>query len=270
MRIIVCLKPVPDPKDWNRLSLDPRKKTLIRTGIGSVINPLDKHALEEALRLREQSGGTVAIVSMGPPESKSVIREALAMGADWAVLLSDRLFAGSDTLGTAWVLASAIKALGEFDLILCGNETIDGGTAQVSAQIAELLDVPNLMYVCRIQPRDNQILHCQANAEYGLNEVEIATPVVLSVVKEINQPRYVTMMDILDSENKEIAIWSSKELRIEENYVGLKNSLTQMADLYIPQRKHNIEMMNGDAEEIAIKLVKRLDSLGFCTEKEVK
>lgn len=268
MRIIVCLKPVPDPKDWNKLSLDPERKTLNRTGIGSVMNPLDKHALEEALQLREQFGGTTVTVSMGPPESKSVIREALAMGADRAVLLSDRLFAGSDTLGTANVLAFAIKELGDFDVIICGNETIDGGTAQVAAQIAEFLEVPNLMHVCRLKPIDNKTFRCFSRINQGIMEVEVSTPVVFSVLKEINKTRYITMIDILDAEDKEISVWDSNDLRVDQEYVGLENSLTQMVDLYMPQRNNRTEMLTGDVEEIAAKLVNRLSSLGFCKEKD--
>jgi len=140
MQIIVCMKPVPDPKHWHKLTLDPETRTLIREGIPSTINPLDKNALEAALRLKEDQGGEVIVISMAPPEMKPVLREALAMGADHGILLSDRIFGGSDTLGTAYVLAEGIKSLDRYDIILCGNETIDGGTAQVSAQIAEFLD----------------------------------------------------------------------------------------------------------------------------------
>ena len=270
MRIIVCLKPVPDPKQWNLLRLDSRTKTLIRTGIGLVINPLDKHALEAALVLRESLGGEVVVLSMAPPGCQGVIREALAMGADRALLLSDRLFAGSDTLGTAHVLAQAVKAVGEFDLVLCGDETIDGGTAQVSAQVAEFLGVPNLMHVSAIQPDAHGPWLVHSRVEQGWMEVEIAPPMVLSVVGEINTPRYVTMMDILDAEAKEIITLTAGDLKLEEPCVGLEESPTQMADLFVPPKKKKAEMLSGDPGQQAAQLARRLSRLGFCRMEEVQ
>ncbi|MBW2060278.1 MAG: electron transfer flavoprotein subunit beta/FixA family protein [Deltaproteobacteria bacterium] len=264
MRIIVCLKSVPDPKHWNKLKLDPETKTLIREGIPSTINPLDKNALEEALRLNEKQGGEVIVISMAPLEMIPVLQEALAMGANRAVLLSDRAFSGSDTLGTAYVLAEAIKAIGNFDLILCGNETIDGGTAQVSAQISEFLDVPNLMFVSQIEYSPGLPFKVRSQIELGYRVVEIAPPMVLSVVKEINEPRYVTMMNILAAEEKEIQVWTSEDLNLTEPCVGLADSPTQMADLFIPERGRNAEMLDQDAEIQAKELADRLHRLGFC------
>jgi len=234
------LKPVPDPKHWNKLYLDPETKTLVREGVPSTINPLDKNALEEALRLREQHGGEVIIVSMAPPEMTPVLREALAMGADSAVLLSDRVFGGSDTLGTAYVLAEAVRAIGDFDLILCGNETIDSGTAQVGP------------------------FRIRSQTESGYRIVEVDPPMVLAVVKEINEPRYVTMMNILAAEEKEIRVWSSKDLSLTEPYVGLADSPTQMVDLFMPERHHKVEMLDQDIETQANELADRLHRLGFC------
>ena len=150
MRTVVCVKPVPDPKHWNRLELDPKTKTLIRKGIPGTINPLDRNALELALTLRDNEGGEVLVVTMAPPDAKPVLNEALAMGADRAVLLSDLAFAGADTLATAYVLSAGIKKLEEVDLVVCGDQTIDGGTAQVSAQVAEFLGVPNVMHVTAV------------------------------------------------------------------------------------------------------------------------
>jgi len=264
MRIIVCLKPVPDPKHWNKLRLDPETMTLIREGIPSTINPLDKNALEEALRLKEQHGGEVIIVSMAPPEMISVIREALAMGADRAVLLSDRAFGGSDTLGTAYVLAEATRNIGDFDVIFCGNETIDSGTAQVSAQIAEFLNIPNLMFVSQIESvQDSSFrIRCQVESDYRV--VEIYPPMVLSVVKEINDPRYVTMMNILEAEEKEILVWSSKDLSLAEPCFGLAGSPTQMVDLFKPEYDRKVEMLDQDTEAQARELAERLHRLGFC------
>ncbi len=263
MRIVVCLKPVPDPKQWSKLRLDPETKTLIRAGIPMIINPLDKNALEVALQIKENLGGEVVVVSMAPPEAKPPLREALAMGADRAVLLSDRFFAGSDTLGTAHVLAQAIKALGGAEVILCGDETLDGGTAQVSAQVAEFLGLPNLMHVASIKAQTEGAWLVKSQIEHGSMMVEVAPPVVLSVVKTINQPRYVTMMNILEAEDKELMVWSAVECKLTEECVGLSNSPTQMADLFKPEGGRQAEMLEGDAEEMAAELADRLRRLGF-------
>ncbi len=264
MKIVVCLKPVPDPKDWGKLKLDPETKTLVRTGVGTVINPLDKHALEAALVLRDELGGSVLVVSMAPPDAGPVLKEALAMGADEAYLLSDRAFAGSDTLGTAHVLASAIEALGGSDVILCGDETIDGGTAQVSAQVAEFLGLPNLMHVSHIQAQAEGPFVVHSQVEQGHLVVEIAPPLVLSVVKELNTPRYVTMMDILDAEEKPLVTWDNEQVCAGESCVGLADSPTQMADLFAPPKKKQAEMLPGTPREQARELAGRLRRLGFC------
>ncbi len=264
MRIIVCVKPVPDPKHWNRLQLDPTTRTLIRKGIPGTINPLDRNALETALTLREQHGGEVVILSMGPEDAKPVLKEALAMGADMAVLMSDVVFAGSDTLGTAYVLSAGIQQLGEFDLILCGDETIDGGTAQVSAQLAEFLDVPNIMHVSSLEVPLGADWRVRSQIEHGSVMIEVRPPVVLSVVKGINEPRYITLMSILEAEEKEIQIWSAADLTLSEPWAGLAGSPTQMADLFSPPKKKMAEMIPGDAGEQAIKLADRLHRLGFC------
>jgi len=264
MRTVVLIKAVPDPRHWSKLRLDPETRTLDRAGIPMTINPLDRHALEEAIRLRESRGGEVVVVGMAPPEAGPVCREALAFGADRAVLLSDRQFAGSDTLGTAHVLAKAVKALGGFDLVLAGDETIDGGTAQVSAQVAEFLGVANLMHVDRIEARDDQPWLVRSLIERGSILVEIALPMVLSVVKGLNEPRYVTMMNILKAEQKELSPWTAADLPPLGPIVGLADSPTQMADLFVPEGGKRAELLEGDAAAMAGELADRLHRLGFC------
>jgi len=264
MRIIVCVKPVPDPKHWNRLQLDPKNKTLVRKGIPGTINPLDRNALETALTLREQHGGEVVILSMAPEDAKPVLREALAMGADRAVLLSDVVFAGSDTLGTAYVLSAGIEQLRPFDLILCGDETIDGGTAQVSAQLAEFLGTPNIMHVSALDVSLGANWRVKSQIEHGYIVIEVRPPVVISVVKVINEPRYVTLMNILEAEEKEIQVWSAADLTLSEPWAGLTGSPTQMGELFVPPKKSMAEMILGDPREQAAKIADRLHRLGFC------
>jgi len=264
MRIVVCLKPVPDPKHWSRLRLNPETKTLIRQGIPNVINPLDRKALEAALQLREKEGGEVLTISMALPSASPVLREGLAMGADRSILLSDAAFAGSDALATSYILATAIKKLAPYDLILCGDQTLDGSTSLVSAQIAEFLDVPNLMHVSAIEVKSSERFHVRSQIEHGYMAVAVKPPVVLSVVKEINEPRYITLMNILAAEKKEIQIWSSKDLVLEEPWVGLKGSPSQMADLFIPEVKRKTEMLQGEPSEMTRTLADRLHRMGYC------
>ena len=263
MHIIVCVKPVPDPKHWNRISIDPETHTLLREGVPSTINPLDRNALEAALRLRESEGGEVVVVSMAPPDSQAVLRETLAMGADRAILLSDRVFAGSDTLSTAYIISSAIRKLGSFDVVLCGDETTDGGTAQVSAQIAEFLDVPNVMHVSAIEFVGDGSFQVRSKIEHGYVLIEIKPPMVLSVVKEVNEPRYVTLMNILEAEQKDLHVWSSEALDLTEPWVGLSGSPTEMMGLSAPESKTRAEMLPGDPKQQAAELADRLHRLGF-------
>jgi electron transfer flavoprotein beta subunit len=264
MRIIVCLKPVPDPKHWSRLRLDPGTKTLIREGIPNIINPLDKKALESALQLREKEGGEVFTLSMAPPYTTPVLREALAMGADHSILLSDVAFAGSDTLATSYIMAAAIERIGPWNLILCGDETLDGGTGQVSPQMAEFLDVPNLMRVGFIEKVQEGVFRVRCRIEHGHMWVRVKSPAVFSVTKEINEPRYITLMNILEGEKKRIEIWSSKDLALKEPWVGLQGSPSQMADLLIPGTKRRGELLQGEPVEMAETLAGQLHRLGYC------
>ncbi|MBW2622945.1 MAG: electron transfer flavoprotein subunit beta/FixA family protein [Deltaproteobacteria bacterium] len=263
MRIIVCVKPVPDPKQFGKLRFDRETGTLIRENVPGTINPLDKNALEEGIRLKEVHGGEVVAVSMAPPDTSLVIREALAMGADRAVLLSDPLFGGSDTLGTALLLAEGIKSIGGYDLVLCGNETIDSGTAQVSAQIAEFLEIPNLMFVSRIEYSPGECFRIWSETEIGRRIVEVDPPVVLSVVKEINEPRYVTMIKILAAEEKEIMVLNAQDIDPAEKCFGLEGSPTRMAGQFALEHGRQAEMLEGTPEAQAEELANRLHRLGF-------
>jgi electron transfer flavoprotein beta subunit len=264
MRIIVCLKPVPDPRYWNRLGLDPETKTLIRDGIPNIINPLDKKALEAALQLREREGGEVITLSMAPPNTAPVLREALSMGGDWSILLSDLAFAGSDALATSYILSAAIKRLAPYHLILCGDQTIDGATSMVSSQIAEFLDIPNLTHVSAIETQEAAVFRVRSQIEHGYICAELKPPMVLSVVKEINEPRYITLMNILQGEKKEIQIWSSKDLSLIEPWIGLKGSPSRMADLLISTMRRKGEILQGEPSEMAKVLADRLHRWGYC------
>ena len=261
-RIIVCVKPVPDPKHWDKVSMDPETKTLKREGIPSVMNPLDKHAIEAALALREANGGEVVILSMAPPFAKTTIREGLAMGADRAVLLSDRVFAGSDSLGTAEILAAGCRWIGDFDIVLCGDMSIDGSTAQVCSQLAEMLNLPNVMHVIGLEESAGNNLIITQKIENGYVKLASGFPVVLSVRKELNKPRYIPFTGILAAESKEIAMLSNKDLCVNPERVGLAGSPTKMAGLEVRKFERKKEKLEGTVDDIVEKLVEKIYQCG--------
>lgn len=261
-RIVVCLKPVPDPKEWHRLSLDPVTKTLVREGISSVINPLDRNALEAALVLKDATGAEVVVVSMAPPNAKPLLMEALAMGADRACLLSDPAFAGSDSLATSRILAAGIRRMGPFDIVLCGNQTIDGSTAQVSSQLAELLDIPNVMHVVGIRYDPGGSLRIVQAIEHGQVHLEAGIPILLSVTKQINKPRFCSFLELLKAEQKEMAVWTNGDLGVDGSTIGLAGSPTAMVDLFVRQKRRAGTKLTGDPAAMAQAVLDRLYGLG--------
>lgn len=261
-RIIVCIKPVPDPKHWDKVSMDPVTRTLKREGIPSIINPLDKHALEAALSIREARGGEVVLLSMAPPFTDSIIREGLAMGADRAVLLSDPVFAGSDTLVTAHILAAGCSWIGDFDMVLCGNLSIDGSTAQVCSQLAEFLNLPNVMHVIDLDWGDTNLIITQ-KIEHGYTKLKGSLPLVISVRKELNKPRYIAFTGILAAEKKEIKVLSKEDLKLDPSLIGLEGSPTKMAGLEVRRFARAKERLEGSVDEIVEKLVDKIYQYGI-------
>jgi electron transfer flavoprotein beta subunit len=261
-RIIVCVKPVPDPKHWNKVEMDPRTQTLKREGIPSVINPLDKHALEAALKIREEKGGEVVLLSMAPPFAVSILREGLAMGADRALLLSDRAFAGSDTLATARILAAGCRAIGDFDLVLAGNLSVDGSTAQVCSQLGELLGIPSVMHVMGLCWDGGTDLILTRKIEQGVVRLKGGLPLVISVRKELNKPRYTPFTGILAAEKKEVRVLSNDDLGIDPGLIGLEGSPTRMAGLEVRRFERARERLEGSVDDIVRQLVERIYQQG--------
>jgi electron transfer flavoprotein beta subunit len=262
-RVIVCIKPVTDPKEWHRLRLDPVTRTLIREGVPSVINPLDKHALEAALQIKDACGAEVVLLSMAPPFARSLLREALAMGADRALLLSDRVFAGSDTLATARILSAGIAGISAFDLVLCGNATLDGSTAQVPSQLAEFLGIPNVMHVCGLEMRGPDRFIITQRIEMGYVRMEAEPPLLLSFTKEVNKPRYISFSGILEAEKKDISLWANDRLGLEAAGIGLWGSPTKMADILLRQARREGKRLQGTPEEIAQEVADTIYRLGI-------
>jgi electron transfer flavoprotein beta subunit len=260
--MVVCIKPVPDSRYWDRLSLDPKTKLLRRDGIPSIINPLDKNALEEALRIREASGGKITVISMGPPNTAEVLASAYALGADDAVLLTDRAFAGADTLATAYALVSGIKKSGKFDLILLGNESLDGSTAQVGPQVAELLDIPSVTSVEKIDFTNDNTLQVRAKIEFGYMAIETKLPAVLAVTKEINEVRIPSVFGALWATEKEVKTWSADDLGANQEKIGLTGSPTYVPEVSNIEVQRRGEILQGDPAEIARQLVEKLRTDG--------
>ncbi len=261
---VVCVKPIPDPKHWDRLSLDPKTGVLRRGGIPTVINPLDKHALEIALQLKDNFGWEVTVVSMAPPETTQTLREALAMGADRAFLASDRLLGGADTLATAYTLAGLIKKKApNFQMILCGNMSLDGSTSQVAPQIAHFLGVPHITHVSKIEAKDGITFKVTMDLKLAQLILEHQGPVVLAVTKEVNLPRLVNIMGILAAEKKPLEVLSAADLDLDLSKIGQNGSPTRVRNLFMPEIKRRREIIKGEPDEVAEELINRLHQVGM-------
>lgn len=265
LNTIVCIKPVPDSRYWDRLSLDPETKLLRREGIPIIMSPLDKNALEEALRIKEARGGKVTVISMGPSNTVEILASAFALGADDAVLLTDRAFAGADTLATAYALASGIKKLAEFDLILLGNESLDGSTGQVGPQVAEFLDIPHVTSVEKIDFIDEDTLRVRSKIEFGYMLIETRLPATLAVTKEINEPRVPSVFGALWATEKEAKQWSADDVGVDKDRIGLNGSPTYVPEVSNIELQRRGEVLEGEPAEIARQLVERLRADGVLT-----
>jgi electron transfer flavoprotein beta subunit len=253
MNIVVCMKQVPDT---NEVRIDPKTGTLIREGVPSIINPDDKNALEEALRLKESQGAHVTVISMGPPQAEKALREALAMGADEAILIGDRAFAGSDTLATSNTLAGALKKL-DYDIIFAGRQAIDGDTAQVGPEIAEHLNLPQVTYVEKVSVDGNE-LKVRRALEDGYENIRVKMPVLLTAIKELNEPRYMNIRYIFESSNKEIKVWTANDLDVDKTLLGLAGSPTKVKRSMTKEPKGQGELIVKPAKEAAEYAVMKL------------
>lgn len=255
MKIVVCIKQVPDT---NEVRLDPKTGTLIREGVPSIINPDDKAGLEAALRLKDSLGAEVTVLSMGPPQADTALREALAMGADKAILLTDRAFGGADTWATSTTIAAAIKNL-EYDLIITGRQAIDGDTAQVGPQISEHLHIPNISYAEEIKVEgDYVVVKRQYDDRYHI--VKAKMPCLITALSELNEPRYMTVGGIFDAyKGKEVINWGLKDITVDQSNIGLKGSPTRVVQSFPKSVKPaGTKVDLGDPEESASYIVEKL------------
>ena len=253
MNIVVCLKQVPDT---TVVKIDPVKGTLIREGVPSIINPEDKHALEAALQIKEKNGAHITVISMGPPQAKEALREALCMGADEAILLTDRAFGGADTLATSKTLAAAIKTL-DYDIIFGGRQAIDGDTAQVGPEIAEHLNIPQVTYVQDVKVEGDSLIVNRA-LEDGHQIVEVKTPCLLTAIETLNEPRYMNVGNIFATNDNDIKVMSAEDIDVDKSELGLKGSPTKVKKSMTKEVKGAGELVKEGPKEAAAYVLGKL------------
>ncbi|MGC8718471.1 MAG: electron transfer flavoprotein subunit beta/FixA family protein [Thermodesulforhabdaceae bacterium] len=261
MHIVVCVKQVPETQN---VRIDPTTNTLIRQGVASILNPFDHFAVEAALRIKDldRDGTKVTVITMGPPQAKDVLVDALSRGVDDAILLSDRAFAGADTWATSYTLSAAIKKLGDVDLVLCGKQAIDGDTAQVGPELATLLDIPYATYVSRIEFLEPRVLKVTRQTDEGTAVWKIPLPALLTVLKDVGSLRVRSYRATLRARRYEIPVWGAAELELSEENVGLKGSYTKVIKVFSPQRAKERVMIEGSVAEQAARLYELLKEQG--------
>lgn len=262
MKIVVCIKQVPDTTD---VKINPETNTLVREGVAGISNPFDEFALEEALLTKEKYGGEVHVISMGPPQAIDVLKNALAVGADKVYLVSDRAFAGADTLATAYTLAKTIESIGGADLVICGKQAIDGDTAQVGPGIATRLGMPQLTYVSKVREInvEKKKIVVERFLEDGREVVESTLPALITVVKDINEPRLPSLIGIKKAAKAQIPTLTAKDIPVDENRIGLKGSPTWVWKIFSPEARGGGEILKGELTEVVPRLVDKLMETKF-------
>jgi len=258
MNIVVCIKQVPGTTE---IKIDPETNTLVREGVESIINPFDTYALEEGVRLKERCGGKVTAITMGPPQAENALRETISLGADEAILISDRVFAGSDTWATSYVLSRALAKIADYDMIICGKQTLDGDTGQVGSGLSEMLGVPFVAYVSKIDEIKEGYIRVHRMVEEGYEVLEMVLPAVITVVKEINVPRLPSLRGSMKAKTAQIPVWTAADIGVEEDKAGIAGSPTRVVKIFFPKREHKSEMFQGTPEEQVGQLVKRLEGI---------
>ncbi|MBD7911275.1 electron transfer flavoprotein subunit beta/FixA family protein [Clostridium cibarium] len=261
MEILVCIKQVPGT---SKVEVDEKTGVLKRDGVDSKMNPYDLYALETALRIKEEKGGKVTVISMGPPQAEAVIKEAYMMGADEGVLLSDRKFAGADVLATSYTISQGIKKAGVFDLILCGKQTTDGDTAQVGPEMAEYLKIPHIANVRKIVEVKEKSLVVEMDMPNTLEVADVKYPCLLTVEKDIFEPRLPSYKKKIETKDREIKVYGLSDFEDKnENMYGLNGSPTQVERIFPPSINSDKEIWNGSGNELSVKLFNKLKEMKF-------
>ena len=260
VNIVVCIKQVPGT---TQVKINPDTGTLIRDGVEAIVNPFDEYAIEEALRIKERLGsGTVKVITMGPPQAEDALKSAIALGADEVYLVTDRAFAGSDTWATSYTLSLGIKALGKVDLIVCGKQAIDGDTAQVGPGVAEMLGIPFVAWVRKVEEVSETQIRVERMMEEGYEVVEMPLPGLITVVKEINVPRMASLKGKMRAKKTVVTTLNAGALKPDMEKIGLKGSPTQVLRSFVPQRKTGGEKVTGETSEMVKKIKKTIEELG--------
>jgi electron transfer flavoprotein alpha/beta subunit len=262
LNVVVCVKAVPDPKEADQIRIDPVTKALTRADVSLVLNPLDKNAMEAALQVKEKHGAQVTVVSMGPPEAAKIVKECLALGADQGLLLSDRAFGGADAYATASTLAKGVEELGMPDVIFCGMASSDGSTEWVGPMLATFLEMPVVTMVKEIVKSDGRQWQVKAGVENGYRLVWVNLPAVLTVTRELNEPRALSFSGIVKARKKEIREWGIGKLGVGEESVGLMGSPTIVSKMTILERKRQADIITGTREEKVERLIQELVDAG--------
>jgi electron transfer flavoprotein beta subunit len=248
LRIVVALKQVPDTSE---VRIDPDRGTLIRDGVPSILNPFDAYALEEGLRWRDELGGEVIAMTMGPPQAEAILREAISMGADSSLLLSDRAFAGADTWATSHTLSAAVRKLGNVDLVITGKQAIDGDTAQTGPGMAASLDWPQITFVGKVRELSEASIVAERNVEGGLEVIECSLPAVLTILKDANVPRMPSLRGKMKARTAEIPRWGRAELGLSEEETGLEGSPTRVVRIATPDSRTGGAIHSGAVDDLA-------------------
>lgn len=261
IKIVVCIKQVPGTTE---IRIDPKTNTLIREGVENIINPFDSYAVEEGVRIKERFGSDeaeVIVITMGPPQSEEILREAVSVGADGAILISDRAFAGADTWATSTTLARAISKIGECRLVILGKQTLDGDTGQVGPELAHMLNMPFVGYASSILEISTNKMKVKRLMEDRYETFQINLPAAISVVKDINAPRVPSLRGKMKAKKLQIPVWDAAQLGAKDNEVGLSGSYTQVIKIFTPDIKHEIKILEGSTEEKVEQLYKELKNL---------
>jgi electron transfer flavoprotein beta subunit len=259
VNIAVCIKQVPAS---TQVKVNPETGTLLRDSVEAVLNPFDEYAVEEALRIRDTAGGSVKVITMGPPQADAALRQAISMGADEGYLITDIAFAGSDTWATSYTLSRGIRKLGDIQLVICGKQAIDGDTAQVGPGVAEMLAFPFVAWVRKIESIDGSSIRVQRLMEDGYDVVEIPLPALITVVKEINEPRMASLKGKMRAKKAQIVKLTADDLEADRSRIGLRGSPTQVLRSFVPEKKTGGEKVSGELPDLVAKIKTTILDLG--------
>jgi len=255
MNIVVCIKQVPGT---TVVKINQENNTLVREGVDSIINPFDTYAIEEGVRLKERFGGKVTVITMGPPQAEAALKQSIELGADDGILVSDRAFAGSDTLATSYILSQAIRKISSYELVITGKQTLDGDTGQVGPEIAQRLDIPFVAYVSAVEDVNGGKMKVRRMTDEGYEVMESPIPCVMSVSKEINIPRLPSLRGKMRAKSASFPVWSAADIEIDTEKIGVAGSPTWVMQIFSPKRERNSEMLQGDSQQKVDQLCEKL------------